>query len=318
MNHNEYKQLVQLSLYGELSREKQALLESHLRSCRECMAELENQKNLLALISDHKKFAVDDKLLNEARAQLRGAIRSEKELSNPIEKLSNKIVRFYSSAPRLAFSAVTILLAGILVGSLFFNKKGTVETTTKPVNNNYQAVLNDDVNISNIRFIDSDPSDGIIEFTFEAVKPVYLKGKVNDPGIQRILTYSMLNERNPGSRLNSINAMDSEQPETFDKEIRDALITVVMTDDNPGVRREALKLMKKFPYDESIKHAYLFVLTSDSSSALRIEALNSLIDAGKMGYTLSDSDLETFKQKIQKENNNYIRLKSAALLEEKY
>ncbi len=37
-----------------------------------------------------------------------------------------------------------------------------------------------------------------------------LRGKVNDPQIQSVLTYAMLNEQNPGSRLNSINAMDTE------------------------------------------------------------------------------------------------------------
>ena len=65
-----------------------------------------------------------------------------------------------------------------------------------------------DISISNIQFIDSDPSDGEVEFTFQASKPVRLKGNVNDPKIQSVLTYAMLNEQNPGSRLNSINAMD--------------------------------------------------------------------------------------------------------------
>ena len=58
------------------------------------------------------------------------------------------------------------------------------------------------------------------------------------------------------------------------------LITVVMTDENPGVRREALKLISQISLDESVKQTLLYVISNDTSSGLRIEALNSLIEAG--------------------------------------
>ena len=167
-----------------------------------------------------------------------------------------------------------------------------------------------------MRFIDSDPSDGEVEFTFEASKPVRLKGKVNDPKIQSVLTYAMLYEQNPGSRLNSINAMDTELPSQYDEDVKDALITVVMTDNNPGVRREALKLMKKFPYDETFKQTLLYVVANDTSSGLRIEALNLLIEAGKQGHKLNQDDLNLFKKQLQQDENNYIKLKARTILQE--
>ena len=49
MNHNEYKKLIQLSLYGELSEIRQLQLEEHLHTCEECKSELESQKNLLSI-----------------------------------------------------------------------------------------------------------------------------------------------------------------------------------------------------------------------------------------------------------------------------
>jgi len=126
----------------------------------------------------------------------------------------------------------------------------------------------------------------------------------------------MLNESNPGSRLNSINAMYRELPKSFDKDVKDAIITVVMTDENPGIRREALKLMKKIPYDEEIKQAYLFVLTSDSSSGLRIEALNALIEGSKNGERFNDRELGLLKQNYAQDDNNYIKLKTRTILQE--
>jgi len=316
MQHNEYKKLIQLSFYGELSLKEQDDLNEHMKSCMECREELENQKNLLALLSENKRAKVNDEILSSARYQLRGALRMEKDKLSIADKFLSKLSGLFSTPPRLAFSFATVMLIGILIGSLFLGKKDVTEIITTTGNSDITELPGDDVKISNLSFIDSDPSDGEVEFTFEAVKPVYVKGKINDPKIQSILTYSMLNESNPGSRLNSINAMYTEQPLSFDKDVKDAIITVVMTDENPGIRREALKLMKKIPYDEEIKQAYLFVLTSDSSSGLRIEALNALIEESKKGNRFSDSELDLLKQNYERDDNNYIKLKTRTILQE--
>ena len=126
----------------------------------------------------------------------------------------------------------------------------------------------------------------------------------------------MLNEQNPGTRLNSINAMDTEIPTQYDQDVKEALITVVMSDKNPGVRREAIKLMSKIPYDGNIKQALLYVITNDTISGLRIEALNSIITAGSKGYKLNSEEINLFRQKIQEDENPYIKLRSRTILQE--
>lgn len=316
MKHNEYKQLLQLSLFSELKAEEQLKLKEHLVNCEECRTELEYQKNLLELISKRKKINVDEKILSAARHQLRGALRAEKANKNILGSFADNVYQFFTTPLRFAVSGAVLLLAGILIGSLFFGKTQSEVVDQTQNNNQYTSIGNNEVSITNLRFIDSDPSDGEVEFTFEASKPVRLKGKVNDPIIQNVLTYAMLNEQNPGSRLNSINAMDTEILLQYDTDVKDALITVVMSDNNPGVRREALKLMKKFPYDEPVKQAFLYVATNDTSSGLRIEALNSLIDAGRQGYKLNQDELILFKQKLQQDENNYIKLRAKTILQE--
>jgi hypothetical protein len=315
MNHNEIKKWIRLSLYGELTNEEQSVLESHLKECDECKNELEQQRNLLSLISD-KKNEVDDKLLMEARAQLRGAIRNERQRKGYLDNVVQYLNNFITIPFRIVLSGAALLVVGFFAGYLFYGSS-SIETIIIPDKTNNQFPLfQDDVTISNISFIDSDPSDGEVEFTFVAMKPVYLKGRVDDPKIQSILTYSMLNEQNPGSRFNSINAMYSEKPIKFDEDVKDALITVVMTDENPGVRREALKLMKKLPYDVDVKRAFIYVLTTDTSSGLRIEAINALVDAGKNGITLDKNEIDLFKQKLQTDDNSYIRYRTKTILQE--
>ncbi|MCH8034961.1 MAG: HEAT repeat domain-containing protein [Bacteroidetes bacterium] len=315
MNHNEIKKWIRLSLYGELTNEEQSVLELHLKDCDECRNELEQQRNLLSLISN-KKLEVDDKLLMEARAQLRGAIRNERQRKGYLDNMVQYLNEFITIPFRAVLSGAALLAIGFFVGYLFYGSS-TIDPNKLPDKINHQfTVFQDDVTISNISFIDSDLSDGEVEFTFIAMKPVYLKGRVDDPQIQSILTYSMLNEQNPGSRFNSINAMYSEKSIKFDVDVKNALITVVMTDENPGVRREALKLMKKLPYDEDVKQAFIYVLTTDTSSGLRIEAINALVDAGKKGFTFNKNEIDLFKQKLQTDDNSYIRYRTKTILQE--
>jgi hypothetical protein len=316
MKHNEYKQLLQLSLFGELKSEEKNILKEHLLTCDECKSELEDQKNLLELISGKKNSTLDDKILSAARYQLRGALRSEKNNANIFGSVFESFTWLFTTPLKFAVTSVAILLIGILIGSQLLSKSPSNQISDQSNSDNRFATLNEDISISNLRFIDSDASDGEVEFTFEASRPVHLKGKVGDPQIQNVLTYSMLNEQNPGSRLNSINAMDSKQTENYDKDVKSALVTVVMTDKNPGVRREALKLMNKFPYDASIKKALLYVITNDSVSGLRIEALNSIIEATNKGYKLDSEELNLFRDKIQQDENPYIKMHSKTILQE--
>jgi hypothetical protein len=316
MKHNEYKQLLQLSLFGELKSEEQKILKEHLLICEECRTELEDQKNLLELISGKKKLIIDDKVLSAARYQLRGALRSEQSNRNIFNSAAENISQFFTSPLKYAFAGIALLVLGIIIGSLFFGRSSQPQFTGQQNGDNRFASLTEDISISNVRFVDSDASDGEVEFTFEASRPVRLKGKVNDPQIQSVLTYAMLNEQNPGSRLNSINAMDTETPVQYDSDVKDALITVLMTDENPGVRREALKLMSKFHYDESIKQTLLYVVANDTVSGLRIEALNSLIEAGNQGYKLNNEEINLFRERLQKDENPYIKLRSRTILQE--
>lgn len=316
MKHNEYKQLLQLSLFGELKSEEQSELKEHLLTCEECRVELEDQKNLLELISGKKKVAVDEKVLSAARYQLRGALRAERTSKNILGFLTDDIFQFFTTPLRFAFAGAALLIVGVLIGSIFFSKPSQSEFTGQQNGDNRFVSLSEDISISNVRFIDSDASDGEVEFTFQVSRPVHLKGNVNDQQIQSVLTYAMLNEQNPGSRLNSINAMDTETSMQYDSDVKNALITVVMTDENPGVRREALKLMNKFPYDETMKETLLYVITNDTVSGLRIEALNSLIEAGDKGYKLNQDEVNLFKQKLQQDENPYIKLRSKTILQE--
>ena len=174
------------------------------------------------------------------------------------------------------------------------------------------------IKIKNLHFIDSDANDGEISFTFDALKPVTMKGKVSDPMIQKILAHSLLNEQNDGARIKTLNAI-SEQTNNkkfLSPKIISSLITALKYDENPGVRREALLVLKKLPADDLIIDAYLYVLKHDKNSGLRVEAINGLGEAKFNEKNIPPEMMELLKQKSKNDENQYIRVRAKSILQE--
>ena len=273
------------------------------------MLELESYKNLFAEISKDAQSTVDPKLLMEARLELRGLLRAQRNNVSISTKILESLTSLISKPVGLAFSGLSVLLIGVLIGYLVFETPAIENLKT-------DSTQSDQIRIQNINFIDPDPSDGQVEFTFDAIKSGHIKGNINDTELQKILTYAILNEQNPGTRLNSINVINATQTQSLDNEIKAALITVAKFDENPGVRREALKSLKEIPIDNDIKGTLIYILLNDTSAGLRIEAINTLVEAAKKGLSFSQNDLSLIREKIQVDNNNYIRFQAKNIIKE--
>jgi HEAT repeat protein len=160
-------------------------------------------------------------------------------------------------------------------------------------------------------------SDGEIEFTFDVVRPVRLKGNINDSQIQKVLAHALVNSQNPGVRLRTVNALSGQQQPLQTEELRAALLEAITSDANPAVRKEALTLLQKLPFDEEVKKAILHVLQNDQNSGVRIAAM-MVLDQFKAQAILKDQEvLNVLREKMETDENNYIRLIARNFLEEK-
>jgi hypothetical protein len=321
MNHQHYKDQLQLMLYDELDAQDRQDLEKHLDGCTECQAELEELKKFHSVLAQHTPAFVRDETLQEARHELRGALRNERMRQSVWEKLAERVHDLIQPQYKIAFGAVATLAVGVFLGYLVFAPRGTERETQQPTTLTAKEAfqpLKENTRIANVRFVNSDPSTGEVEFSFDAVKPVYMKGSVNDPDVQKVLAYALLNEQNPGVRLRSVDAIGSERlkSSSSEVEIKRTLIAALNSDDNPGVRKKALEVLEKFPFDDEIKRAFLAVLEHDNSSGLRIAAINALENAWGEKLPIDPEVLNVFKQKMQSDDNNYIRLRARAVVEE--
>ena len=315
MNHKKYKDWIQLFLYDELTQKEKDELQNHLNSCSKCNAEFEKQKRFFSVMEKSSLPEADQNLLSEARRELSAALKVEKSKKVSFSFPKTNLSGFFLSPFRTAFSGSAVLAAGILIGFLLF---GNQSNNVIPIveEENGLSSLEERTQITNLRFIDQDPSDGEIEFTVDAIKPVHIKGKVSDPKIQNILTYSMLYEQNPGVRLNAVNLISKSVKGNDDKEIKAALITVAKYDTNLGVRREALKLLRNFQYDSDVREALLYILLNDESSAMRIEAITSLKDISEKGNGFNQAEISAFRKNLEKEENNYVKFQIKTVLQE--
>jgi len=316
MNHEKFKQWMILDNYNELSEKEIIEFREHLDNCDTCRQEYLSIINDLNKVSKEFKIKKEDKILSEARENLRQLIVEKKYVAS--KNRTNSILSFlYLTNFRVAFGGVAIFLLGFLLSFLFINN-----SNNNPLNNennikNISYLNEDGMRLNNINFIYTDANTGDMRVSFEAVKPVTVVGNIKDKNIQNILMYSMLDEKNPGTRLNTINFINNESTNTLDEEVKQTIITVVKYDQNPGVRMEALKLLNTFQLSNDVKDALIYVVMNDKNSAMRIGAINKLAEVTNTGYLLQANDKDQLKKKLNSDNNNYVKLTVKKVLEEK-
>ncbi|HEY7162541.1 MAG TPA: HEAT repeat domain-containing protein, partial [Acidobacteriota bacterium] len=139
-----------------------------------------------------------------------------------------------------------------------------------------------------------------------------VKGNVNDERIQYLLTYALEREQNPGVRLRAVNTIGANKKASADPEIKKALISALKSDGNDGVRKEAMAVLKTYPFDSDIRNAFVYVLQRDANAALRIDAIKSLEE-----NKIQDKELLTvLKEKSESDDNSYIRRRATNILQE--
>ncbi len=314
MNHQEMKESLQLLLYDELSGEERSQVEGHLVACAECRRELESLKKFHTLLNEYSPEPAAERSLGEARQSLQSTLRQGRARRSAWDAIAEFLSPIFAPKVGLAFGAAAMVAVGLGIGYLVFSRTYVTQNLVQPANQLASPTISGETRITNVRFLNSDPSNGQIEFVFDAVKPVKMKGSINDEQIQKVLAHAILNEENPGVRLKSVSAVSSQK--TTDRDVKYALISAAKSDENPGVRKEALKALMGLPFDPDIKGAFLFVLAHDKNSGMRIAAINFL-DSVKTSATGVDQDfLSILKQKMKSDDNDYIRLRAKAVVEE--
>src|SRR5262245_10773412 len=192
MNHQMYREWLSLSLYDELNQEQTKLLEEHLHSCEACRSEIGELRQMHSVLERKRAEIPPEHLLQEARAELRVALRKERQSRSFWQEWTSSIGAWWTDlkvSPQYAaaVAAVFTFVIGLLVGSSSLLNRSTpknvaqVNPPTTAVNppatatNIDKTSLNTGSDISNVRFIDSNYQNGEVKISFDAEKPMTLK-----------------------------------------------------------------------------------------------------------------------------------------------
>lgn len=318
-SHAKWEEWLELSQYGELSDTDQRALDAHLETCERCRAH-RVQLDHFRMVMDH---AAPERPGETDLLDARGSLWSNMALGRSGHRFPggwmSRFVDGLQGLTTIVFPQYRTVLGGALLliiglaGGYYLAFQGDRTLGFAATGMGQTDLLNnDDVAISNVRFVDSDVPDGTLELRFEAVRPVQIMGPVDDPDIQRVLTFAVLNEQNPGVRLRAVNAVSASEGLHSDLEIRDALITALKTDSNAGVRGEAFNALARYPFDGEIRDAMIHTLVFDENPALRINAINRLQEQVPASF---DEQLESvLRTRMVLDENAYIRTKARTVL----
>jgi len=306
MSHEDFENRCLLLLYGELGHEQREELEHHLESCSSCKLIMEGLQQMHRFLDENTEQP-PEMLLQDSRQKLFNRLRQEN-----LQKEKNFWISFKESfqlmvKPVPVATLAAALLIGLLLGYLGFNGSGPEWIGSR--------VLDEPILISEVQFQESDSGDGQVELSFHASRRVSIKGKLDDPEIQRVLAHALIRERNTGVRLQAISAISSRERLASDSEIQSALIAALKTDDNPAVRQQALEALRNSTRTPEVKAAFIHVLRYDGNVRLRIEAVNALQDQLGSESDRGEDIRNAFEERMRKDNNLFIRNQAKAALQ---
>lgn len=237
-------------------------------------------------------------------------------------KLKGTIDNILAPPVQLALGGTATLVIGIFLGYFILKSPAEKSQGLRQISSSSSVMEAGESQISNVRFLDRDARTGDIEFTFETIIPMHVRGNVNDESVQKVLARALVSNQNTGIRLRAVNMIGTQTDQKhngtpeLDAEVKSALISALLYDRNLGVRKEALTVLKHYLPDPTIVRAFLNVLTNEKNAGLKIAAINSLDMNDYQNQPVNMEILEMFKQKAQSDDNNYIRIKAKAALQE--
>jgi hypothetical protein len=318
MKHKQFEEWLQLSLYHELSEQERDLLDNHLTLCEQCRKDLDELKKLHSTLAHYQSVPVHESLLLDARRNLRMRIHAEESQKSFWGEIKDLLDGIIAPPVQVTLGGVAMIAVGMLVGYFAFKSPSENPLAVKQT----AAMEAGESQITNIRFIDRDVRTGDVEFTFETVTPVRIRGNVNEEHVQKVLAQALVSNQNAGTRLRAVSMIGTQTGERqnrvpeFDAELKTALITALLHDQNLGVRKEALGVLRNYLPDPIVVRAFLQVLANEKNTGLKIAAINSLDLSQYENQPVNREILEMFRNKAQSDENNYIRIKAKTALQE--
>jgi len=164
-----------------------------------------------------------------------------------MEQVKDVLDRILAPPVQATLGGVAMIAIGILVGYFVFKAPSEKSLAMKQT----AAMEAGESQITNIRFLDRDAQTGDVEFTFETITPVHIRGNVNDEQCAKSTCTNIVSDQNAGTRLRAVNMIGTQTGQNRTMFLiwcrsKSALVSALLHDRNLGVRKEALSVLRNY------------------------------------------------------------------------
>jgi HEAT repeat protein len=299
MDCEKNREPIVLLIHGELAGAQRREMETHLQACATCAAAMDEERRLSGLVARPPEEEPSPELLRRCRDDLHRALGAERTAA----PRAGATAGFRSWRLRLSPAwTVALLATGFVVGRAFPGS-GLPSLGPRP-----DTALEAGTTIANVDFHETDPRSDRISLTYDTLRRTSLSGTAGDPRIRRVLVDTVRDSRNAGLRLEALEVLRGHAD---DREVRAALVRAVRDDDNAGARLKALEALRgRAADDPEVRGAIVEALVKDTNPGVRVRAIDALQG------TRGPETLAVLKRLADQDPNEYVRLRSAALVSE--
>jgi Putative zinc-finger len=305
------QQKIALYAYGELPDDQCHVLEGHLATCKRCQEEfaaVQALQQAMALAPSQEPSA---NLLAQARLQLEEALDSMPR-SSWLMRGQQSFFRGVSMLGRAPVAASALLVLGLGSGG-WAGYESALRSHRPPAE--LPAAIAGAGAIANVSSIVREPNTENVEVRFNRLVPETTQGSLDDPQIRNLLLLGAQSKLNPGVAQNSVSLLAEEcrvGHQCSDGPIRKALLVALRYDTSTAVRLKALDGLK--PYvaeDMRVRDGVLEALLNDPDATVRSRAIELLPPVE------ADSSVQEVLHTVASEDDNpHIRTASREVLEE--
>jgi anti-sigma factor RsiW len=330
-----YAERMYLLTVDELERPGATEVESHAGQCAECAAFLLQNQRMMEMLAQAPRPEPSADLLSACRVGLTDAL-DEAEVAKSHSGLRgwfDALMPTQWLAIHPAAAAVLLIFLGFTAGAFYPRWSGSAIVSPPPTPAAPTASLEsldttpgvtpiDDqyLRTADITGINWEPSaddaSPEVQVHMKSPQPMVVQGTPANNDVKRVLLYVLRNNQRfaPDVRINSVEML---KVRAADEDVRQALCQVLRSDQNAAVRLKALEALDTTQPHEVVQQTLMTALVEDANPGVRIEAINTLREMQAKGQVTSDPRLlEVLHERARKDPSTYIRLQSAAMIQD--
>lgn len=300
-----YEEKLVLYVYDELDETEQAAVEAHLHACSSCRQQLAGLQKLKTAVP---QLSVNEEILQPTRRALFYKLRD-------MASETSKQPAPWWNVGKLALQtglAILLVLFGFKLGHQNSITQPSVAmqdllTAARTISVDGGSISPQFINVDKIKFA----PDGTVEISYNTINTVHLQGHGDDPAIQHILQYALLEDDDPVVRQRAVKTVQQlvDADTKLDPTYFDALEQILHEENNLGVTLSVIDILGHAAAQPRAQEMLVGIMLKDENEAIRVQAFKALM---KGNQHLSQA--ENFLTITKLDTNTYIRTKSLELL----